>query len=364
MGETVYQEPLQSPLPQRPARRAPAWKNQPLWVWAAAAAAALLVIALLAYFGRSEPPPPVLGASARSIAVSSSGQLLAVGTFDGMLRLVSPQSGHTLARTQLPGPIMAVSFGPEGSVLALVQGQTTLFIFSKDLSTRAERTVQANPRDVVWSAALGAAVVAGGGETNLSPSLELFPAQPMGIAQSTSQLFDLRDWSAPVDLVLSEDGSRVAVTLETARRANVIFYDVAKRSVAASFLVPGKPAGVALAPDSAYVVSPGDESITEINAKSFAKIDYPKQASTSPLAMIAVNPGARRAYTTGSLTFPEVDLEKKIISRTFELPGRSAGIALSPDLATAYLTFKDTNKIGVLDLQDMKSYREIELRQP
>src|SRR5437588_3337696 len=184
---------------------------------------------------------------------------------------------------------MAVSFGPDGSVLALVQSQTTLFIFSKDLSRRAERTVQPNPRDVVWSAAMGTAIVASGGEANLSPNLEFFPAQPLGIAQSTSQLFDLRDWSAPVDLAVSEDGVRVAVTLETARRANVIFYDVAKRSVAASFLVPGKPAGVALAPEAAYIVSPADESIAEINPKFFAKIDYPKLASTSPLSMIAVN---------------------------------------------------------------------------
>src|SRR5437588_12030314 len=175
---------------------------------------------------------------------------------------------------------MAVSFGPDGSVLALVQGQTTLFIFSKDLSRRAERTVQPNPRDVVWSAAMGAAVVASGGEANLGPNLEFFPAQPLGIAQSTSQLVDLRDWSAPVNIAVSDDGLRVAITLETARRANVLFYDAGKRNVSASSLVTGKPVGLALAPDAAYIVSPGDESITEITARSFAKIDYPKLAST------------------------------------------------------------------------------------
>jgi DNA-binding beta-propeller fold protein YncE len=362
MPETVYQEPepATSPKPVAPKRRD--WKDQPRWVWILAAAVAVVIIAALVYLNRQEPAPVVLGASSRALAVSSNGELLAVGTYDGTLRLVSPQSGHTLAKTQLPGAAMALSFGPEGSVLALVQGQTTLFIFSKDLSTHSERIVQLNPRDVVWSQALDSAIVASGGESNLSPSLEFFPAQPMGIAQSTSQLFDLRDWSAPVNLAVADDGSRVAVTLETTRRANVILYDHAERKVSSSFLVPGKPAGVALSAEGVFVVSPADESITEISGKSFTKIEFPKQASTSPLNMIAVNPAARRAYTTGSLTFAEVDLDKKSISRTFELPTHSAAIVLSPDRSTAYLTFQDANKVGVLNLQNMQSYHEIPLR--
>lgn len=361
MPETVYQEPAPTPVkPAAPKRRD--WRDLPRWAWFAAAGVAIFFIAWLIHLNHREPAPVILGASSRSIAVSDNGELLVVGTLDGVLRLVSPQSGHTLAHTQLSGPAMAVCFGPDGSVLALVKDRTTLYIFSKDLSTHSERTIQVNARDLAWSQALGAAIVASGGEANLSPNLEFFPAQPFGIAQSTSQLFDLRDWSAPVNLAVANDGSRVAVTLETARRANVIFYSPAERKVSASFLVPGKPAGIALSPDGALIVSPSDESISEISGKSFAKIDYPKQASTSPLNMIAVNAAARRAYTTGALTFAEVDLDKKAISRTFELPTRSAGIALSPDLSTAYLSFQDANKIGVLNLQDMKTYREIALR--
>lgn len=361
MAETVYQEPAAAPAPPiKPKRRD--WRDQPRWVWVAAGVAAILIIAALVHLNRREPPPVILGASSRSIAISENGELLAVGTLDGVLRLVALQTGHTLVRTQLSGPVKAVAFGPNGSVLALVEGQTTLYIFSKDLSTHSERTVQMNARDLAWSKAQSTAIIASGGESNLSPSLEFFPAEPMGLAQSTSQIYDLRDWSAPVNLSVSSDGSRIAVTLETARRANVILYSAADRKVISSFLVPGRPGGIALSPDGAFVVSPSDESISEITGKTFAKIDYPKQASTSPLNMIAVNPAMRRAYTTGALTFAEVDLDKKTISRTFELPTRSAGIALSPDLSTAYLTFQDANKVGVLNLQDMRSYREIELR--
>jgi hypothetical protein len=78
--------------------------------------------------------------------------------------------------------------------------------------------------------------------------------------------------------------------------------------------------------------------------------------------MIAVNESARHAYTTGALTFPEVDLDQRRITRTFELPTNSSGIVLSADGNTAYLTYKDANKIGVLNVQDMNSYREIALR--
>ena len=114
--------------------------------------------------------------------------------------------------------------------------------------------------------------------------------------------------------------------------------------------------------DRAWVASPAAETVTEITARTTAKSEYPKSASTSPLRMVAVNEATRRAYTTGALTFPEVDLDQHRIARTFELPTNSTGIALSADGGTAYLTFKDANKIGVLNLQDMNSYREIKIR--
>ena len=78
--------------------------------------------------------------------------------------------------------------------------------------------------------------------------------------------------------------------------------------------------------------------------------------------MIAVNESARRAYTTGALTFPEVDLDQQKIARKFEMPTNSAAITLSQDGNTAYVSFADANKIGVLDLRDMSTYRQIELR--
>ena len=202
-----------------------------------------------------------------------------------------------------------------------------------------------------------------GGADDIHPSLQFFPAQPLGIANSTSQMYDLEEWAAPVNVAATADGSMVAVTLDTSRRANVIFYNPEKRRVAATALVSGKPRGIAIAPDGGYawVVAATSENITEINPKFSAKSEFPKSASTSPLWMIGVNESARRAYTTGALTFAEVDLAQNRIARTFELPTRSAAIALSPDRNTAYVTYQDANKIGVINLQDMKTYSEIDL---
>jgi hypothetical protein len=78
--------------------------------------------------------------------------------------------------------------------------------------------------------------------------------------------------------------------------------------------------------------------------------------------MIVVNQQLRRAYTTGSLTLPEIDLDQRKIRRTVELPERSAGIVLSPDETTAYVTFERIDIVGVIDLQAMRWVREIQLR--
>lgn len=361
MPETVYQEPASPAKPLPPPR--PRWQQRLSEARLALAGLAVLILLIALYFAtRPKPVPPVLGAGMRSIALSENGKLLAVATQDGMLRLVALDSGHTLARAPLPAPATAVNFGPEGAVLALVGNR--LMIFSSDLNSHSEREAQPNATAMVWSPALESAVVASGGADSLHPSLEFFPAQPMGLAQSTSQQVDLVDWAPPVNLAASANGLIIGVTLNTNRRANVIFFDTKLRRVTGSSLVEGRPEGIVLAQngDRAWVVSPEGEAVTEITARAAAKSEYPKSASTSPLRMVAVNEATRRAYTTGALTFPEVDLDQHRIARTFELPTNSAGIVLSADGNTAYLTFKDANKIGVLNLQDMSSYREIQLR--
>lgn len=361
MPETVYQEPRVQAKPEPPPR--PGWRERLSEMRLVLAGVAALLLLIVIYFAtRPKPAPVILGAGTRSIAISENGKLLALATRDGMLRLVAIDSGHTLARASLPAPATAVSFGPDGAVLALIGSR--LMIFSSDLSSHSEREAQPNARDMIWSPALESAIVASGGADNLHPSLEFFPAQPMGLAQSTSQLVDLVSWAPPVNLAASENGLIIGVTLNTNRRANVIFYDTKLHRVTGSSLVEGRPEGIALAKngDRAWAVSPDAERVTEITARTATKNDYPKSASTSPLGMIAANETTRRAYTTGALTFPEVDLDQHHIGRTFELPTNSAGIVLSSDGNTAYLTFKDANKIGVLNVQDMSGYREIKIR--
>jgi DNA-binding beta-propeller fold protein YncE len=368
MAETIDETRWDAVLVSAPPPE-PASKDQKAKLWIALAALALIAIVLTTFLASRPKPIPILGASSRSLAISSNGKLLLAGTMDGGLHLVSLATGKQIARAELPGAIAAVSFGPDDMVLALAQNETRLHIFSSDLRQHWERETAPQPHDVLWSAALDSAIVLSGGPDDIHARLEIFPAHPLSIANSTSQLFDLKTWSRPRHLAITGDGSRLGISFDRAARwANVIIYDVRERRAAATRLVPGSPEGIAMAANGDYlwVASPDDESITEIGPSEVSRIELPKSASTSPPRMLVVNSATRRAYTTGSLTFPEIAVEQdkifRIPFRTLELPERSTGIVLSPDGATAYVTFEKINQIGILDLAAMKWRQAIELK--
>ena len=355
----------------RPTRRPKRSLPSIVWIVAAVAAALLGVIAFLVLSSDKEPKQVVAaGASSRSIAVSADGTLLAVGLLDGSLRILNAHSGKTLARQKADKPeqrlptVAAISFGPPNTVLVLRAGDSKLHIFSHDLQAHTERAVRPNAHDLVWSRALDAALVLTGGGDNLQPKIEVFPARPMGIQKSTAQLWNLINWSKPKHIAVSADGSRLAMSFASTRKQNVLVYDPRARRTASALLIPGEPEGVAFASNGRrlWATSPSLEAISEVGGSSIARTQFPRLASTSPPRMIAVNESRRRAYTTGSLTFPEIDLDQRRITRKVELPERSAGIALSPDGSTAYLTFEKLDIVGVVDLHAMRWVREIKLR--
>jgi len=323
--------------------------------------ALLVLLAVIFPLGREEPR--VHGAAARSLAVSADGKRLLVGLLNGKLRLLDYESGRQLSRTTLNAEITAVSFGPADTVLALTVPDDKLRVLDWGLKSKASREVHPNPRDLLWSGALEAAIVLAGGQDGLHAKLEIFPAQPLGIATSTSRLVELKTWSRPRHLAISRDAARIAITYES-RKANLLLYNLIDARVAATHTLPDAPQGVAFSADGErlFLALPGTEELEEITPASIRYTAFPKQASTSPPRMIAVNDAARRAYTTGSLTFPEIDLDQNRISRTVELPDRSAALALAPDGATAYLTLETRDTLEVIDLRSMKRSREIDLR--
>jgi DNA-binding beta-propeller fold protein YncE len=203
-----------------------------------------------------------------------------------------------------------------------------------------------------------------GGDDNQQSKIQVFPARPMGIQRSTSKLLNLITWSSPKYMAVSADGSRVAISYSSRRRQNVLVYNPRARRTASALLIRGEPEGLALAPNGRrlWVTAPQAGTVTEIAPFTVQTAQFPKLASTSPPRMIAVSQRTGRVYTTGSLTFPEVDLGHRRILRKMELPERSAGIVLSPDEATAYLTFEKLDIIGVVDLRAMRWVREIQLR--
>jgi DNA-binding beta-propeller fold protein YncE len=261
---------------------------------------------------------------------------------------------------------MAISFGPGDAVLVLAQNDSNLHIFSRGLTGHTEREVQPHPHDLAWSSTLDGAVVISGGIDEVHPRLELFPAHPMGIAESTVQLFDLRAWHLPRSVGITSDGALIGITFATAGRNNVLFYDPKKRRIAGLFSVVGTPYSLAFSQheERLWVTSPSAESITEIAPRKAVRTEYPKDASTSPPLMIAVNETTRRAYTSGSLTFPEVDLDQNKIVRTVELPFRSAAIVLSPDGKMAYLSSEAEDRIAIVDIENMKYLRDLSWKPP
>jgi WD40 repeat protein len=367
MNDTIYQDP--TPVQGRGRRELrPAGPN---W-WLIGIATIFVVGAFyVAYliFHSNEPrqePVSITGTSSRSLAISPDGKLLASGGLDGYLRIFSTADAKVQAITRLPTGVMAVSFGPGDTILVLAQSDSHLHIFSRGLTAHTEREVQPHPHDLAWSSTLDGAVVISGGMDEVHPKLELFPAHPMGIAESTVQLFDLRAWHLPRSVGVTSDGSRIGIAFATAGRNNLIFYDPKKRHIAGLFSVAGAPESMAFSQreERLWVTSPSAESITEIESRKTARTEYPKDASTSPPLMIAVNETARRAYTSGSLTLPEVDLDQNKIVRTVELPFRSAAIVLSPDGKTGYLSSEAEDRIAVVDVENMKYLREITWKPP
>jgi DNA-binding beta-propeller fold protein YncE len=341
------------------------------WVAGAAAAILLVVLAYFVFSSRETKKVVPAGASSRSVAISRDGTRLAVGLLDGSLRVIDLSSGKLLGehKSEKPGepplsPITAVAFGPANSVLALRARESKLYIFSPELQSHTQRSIQPNAHDLVWSRALDAALVLAGGEDDLHAKIEVFPARPLGIQSSTAQLLNLVTWITPKYITVTGDGSRVAISYDSTRKMNVLIYDPRARRTTSALLLRGEPEGLAFAANgnALWVASPHAETVTEVTGYTVTPIQLPKLASTSPPRMIAVNQRLRRAYTTGSLTFPEIELDRRKITRTVELPERSAGIVLSPDESTAYLTFERLDIVGVVDLQAMRWVREIQLR--
>ena len=339
----------------------------------------LLLVLVLVYAARPQKPI-ILGSLDRALAVSADGSSLLVGMKDGSVRVVDVASSKTVATMQLGAPILAVAFGPRDSAIVLVdagapdpadekitESQATLQILASDLSSRVRRQLQPNAHDVVWSDALQGVVVLAGGTNDLHASLEIFSDRPMGIATSTPELIELPTYTSPRHLAVSGDGSRIAVTLATSRRANLLIFDTPARHIVSSLLVPGTPEGVAVNADATAVIvcSPVSGDITRVTGSKSESIKVVANSSAWPPRAVATLGSGSKAYGAGALDVPEADFDAgKIAREAGLLPTEhhaSSSLALSPDEKTLYVTFEDRNGVGAMDVPSMQWLREIEL---
>lgn len=345
-----------------------------------AGAVLLLLLVLVVVYASRPQKPVVLGSLERAIAIAPDGSRLLVGMKDGSVRVVDVASGKAVATVQMGAPILAVAFGPRDSAIVLVdagaqdpadekltESQPTLQILAADLSSRVRRQLQPNAHDVVWSEALQSAIVLAGGANDLHASLEIFSDRPMGIATSTPELIELQTYTSPRHLAISGDGSRIAVTFATGRRANLLIFDAPARRIVSSLLVPGSPDGVAVNADATAVVVPSPVSgeITRVTGSKSETVKVVTNSSAWPPRSVATVATGNRAYTAGALDVPEADFESGNIAREAGLlpteHHASSSLALSPDEKTLYMTFEDRNGIGIVDVPSMQWLREIEL---
>ena len=345
------------------------------------ACAIIGVLLLAAIAVKSRPQKPVvLGSSSRAIAVSADGSRLLVGLRDGSVHIVDAASGKTVASARLGAPILAVSFGSRDIALVLLDAgqiepdnekyyepQPTLQIFSPDLTTHVRRELQPNGHDVVWSEASGSAIVLAGGVNDSHASLEFFPDRPLGIANSTPELVELPTYTSPQHLAVSADGSRVAVTFATARRGNLLIFDVPSRKIVSGIITPGAPTGVAInANATAVIVAADSGAISKVTGKVTETLRVVADSSAWPTRMVVTDADATKAYTSGALDVPEANFQESRVAREAGLlpteHHASSSIALSPDGKNLYVTFEDRNGIGVVDVASMQWLREIELQ--
>jgi WD40 repeat protein len=327
----------------------------------------LLLIGASMFRPEKKDAPPASGTSDRALAISPDGSKLAMGLRDGSIRVFRLKDGRAtpLVAARLGAPVLSMVFGPKEDVIALMapgvpdprrpqekEADVTLQIFSPDLKTRVQRRLQANAHDLVWSAADSSLIVLSGGADDLHARLEVFPNQPFDITTATSQLIDLHAYNAPRHLAITNDGSRIAVSFDSNHRVNLVIFDWKNGKAVANHLVRDSPEGVAFSPDGerVAVASPEAEEVTFILPKQVIPVQVPKSSSMSPPQVLVFNPEGTRAYIAGGLTLPEIAYDPAQVARKAELPHRSSSIVISPDGNTAYLSYDDSDDLGIFNL--------------
>src|SRR5262249_36553890 len=123
---SVWQEPPAPPPRAKPkARRVDLFRGRGAWVLTIAIAVFVAAVLVFVWFTRQDEKPAIVGALDHSIAVAPDGSKLAVGLRDGSVRLIDVATRQQVARADLGVAILAVDFGPEDSVLALVDAGAT-----------------------------------------------------------------------------------------------------------------------------------------------------------------------------------------------------------------------------------------------
>jgi PQQ-dependent catabolism-associated beta-propeller protein len=150
---------------------------------------------------------------------------------------------------------------------------------------------------------------------------------------------------------------RALVSNEVARTISVI--DVTHDRVVATIPVPGRPRGLAFAPDgrTAFVALSDTARASTSDADAIAAIDlerrvvaYRLAAGTDPEAF-AITPDGRWIYASNedAGTASAIDRETRQVVATLAVGIEPEGVAVSPDGRWVYVTAETSNTVSVID---------------
>lgn len=136
--------------------------------------------------------------------------------------------------------------------------------------------------------------------------------------------------------------------------------DAGSNTVIATIPVGDAPSGLAVSPDGSrvYVASPGPDTVEVIDTATRAVVDTISMVPEDGVAHIAVSPDGAKVYVTYATSCGFSAIDTATAAREFSqlLGGCTAGVGVSPDSATVYVSSPGFDMVGSIDASDPPFY--------
>lgn len=172
----------------------------------------------------------------------------------------------------------------------------------------------------------------------------------------------------PMNLVMTPDGNHVIVTNNGYSQPNLVVYDFTRNIVRDRVTLESAWLGLAFHPDGQRLYSSGSAKnrIDELSwskgeLKKTGDIPLPKPADDSFVGGLAVSPDGKKLFAVHVLgeKLHAVDLEKRVVTKTIDLPAEPYTVLVSPDSRTVYVSLWGGARALVFAADDLSLQHEI-----